>query len=79
MTRRDLRDTEIRAALETICTELAVIRKAVPVTRLRVIQAQERTGLTGLLSPALAELDDVSDCVSTIGEQVTAALAKLLE
>lgn len=73
------RDSELRALLEGISVELAVIRIAMPLTRLRVVQARERAGLTGLLSPALDELDDVSQSVSTIGQQVTSALAKLME
>lgn len=79
MTRANLRDTEIRSALETICAELAVIRGAMPITRLRVRQARERSGLTALLSPALDELDNVDQSVDVIGKQVTSALAKLLE
>ncbi len=79
MARADLRDTAIRAALETISAELAVVRRTMSITRLRVQQAQDRTGLAGLLSPALDELDDVDQSMSTIGQQVSAALARLTE
>lgn len=79
MARKDKRDTEIRAALETICAELAMVRTWMPVTRKRVVLARESTGLTALLSPALDELDDMSKSMTVIGEQVTVALAKLLE
>ncbi len=77
MSRANKRDTEIRTALETICVEWAVIRRAMPITRLRMEQARDRTGLTALLCPALAEMDDMNVCVTMIGEQVSAALAKL--
>lgn len=73
------RDSRIRTALETIIVELVTINERMPVIGLRVSQARERTGLTGLLSPALDEIGDVDECVSTIGEQVTAALALLKE
>jgi len=69
----------IRATLETIILELVTINQRMPVIGLRVSQARERTGLAGLLSPALEEIDDVDECVSTISEQVTAALALLKE
>jgi hypothetical protein len=79
MSRGDLQETAIRAALETIATEVAFIQDVWVVTRLRVEQARQRTGLSGLLSPALDELDDVNQAVSVIREQVSTALAKLLE
>ena len=79
MPRGDVRETAIRAALETIATEVAFIQDVGLVTRLRVEQARQRTGLTGLLSPALDELDDVNQALTTIGQQVTSALSRLLE
>ncbi|MBI5964905.1 MAG: hypothetical protein HY863_15610 [Chloroflexi bacterium] len=79
MSRADKRDTELRAMIETIGCELAIIRRAMPITRLRIEQARDRTGLTSLLCPALDEIDDVSRSASVIGDQVTAALAKLKE
>ena len=79
MSRANKRDTEIRAALETICGELAVIRRVMPVTRLRMEQARDRTGLTDLICPALDEMGDLSRCVRVIGEQVSAALTRLKE
>ena len=79
MSRANKRDTEIRTALETICGELAAIRRSMPITRLRMEQARDRTGLTALLCPALDEIDDVSRSLTVIGEQVKAALAKLQE
>jgi hypothetical protein len=60
--------TEIRTALETIRTELAVIRTALPMTSLRITQAKQRTGLTGLLSPALDEIATVTQSVDQIAE-----------
>lgn len=79
MTRKNKEITELRAAIETIAAQVAVIRSAMPVTILRVQQARQRTGLTGLLSPALDELDSVRQAVDAIGEQVTSTLAKLME
>ncbi|RJP53335.1 MAG: hypothetical protein C4583_04985 [Anaerolineaceae bacterium] len=79
MARPSSRDSLIRATLETIILELVTINQRMPVIGLRVSQARERTGLAGLLSPALEEIDDVDECVSTISEQVTAALALLKE
>ncbi len=77
MSRANKRDTEIRTALETICGELAVIRRVMPITRLRMEQACSRTGLTSLICPALDEMDDMGRSMIVIGEQVSTALAKL--
>lgn len=79
MARPSKTDSQIRTHLETIILELATVKMQVPVTRLRVSQAQDRTGLTGLLSPALTDLDDVTKSMSVIGEQATAALTLLKE
>jgi hypothetical protein len=79
MARANLRDTQLRAALESIAAELAVIRETSPVTRLRMVQAMQRTGLVGLLDPALSELDVVSQAVCAAQSQVNVALAKLVE
>lgn len=79
MTRKNKDITALRTAIETIAAQVAVIRSAMPVTRLRVEQARQRTGLTGLLSPALDELDGMRQAVDAIGEQVTSTLAKLME
>jgi division protein CdvB (Snf7/Vps24/ESCRT-III family) len=77
MSRANKRDTEIRAALETISAEVAVTRKMMIVTRLRVEQARDRTGLDALLCPALDEIDEVNKAVTMIGQQVSVALRKL--
>lgn len=79
MARPTKTDGLIRAALETIILELVTINQRMPVIGLRVNQARERTGLAGLLSPALDEIDDVDKCVSMIGEQARSALALLKE
>jgi hypothetical protein len=47
--------------------------------RLRVTQAQQRTGLDELLSPALEDLDDIRRSAQSAQDQVSAALSKLLE
>ena len=77
MSRANKRDTELRAMLEGIGSELAVIRTNLPITRLRVQQARVRAGLDGLLNPALDEMDEVGKAVTEIGRQVTAALDRL--
>lgn len=77
MSRADKRDTEIRAALETIGVELAVTRKMMIVTRLRVEQARDRTGLDALLCPALDEIDEINKAVAVMGQQVSMALERL--
>lgn len=79
MARPSKTDTQIRTHLETIMLEVVKINLNVPVVALRVSQAKERTGLTGLLSPALDDLDGVADAMSMIGEQVAAALSLLRE
>jgi len=43
-----------------------------PVVRLRVAQALERTGLVGLLAPALEELDEVTRALSAAKQAVAA-------
>lgn len=79
MTRANKHDTQVRAVLESIAVELATIRVLMPVTRLRVLQARERTGQAGLLSPALEDLTAMVRSVDEIGKQVTSALDELLE
>jgi hypothetical protein len=79
MARANLRDTRVRAALEGIAAELAVIKDTSPITRLRMMQAMQRTGLVGLMSPALDELDDMSRAVQEAQTQVSLALAVLID
>jgi hypothetical protein len=77
MSRANKRDTEIRHALEAIGAELAVLRNMNSITRIRVKQAQDRTGLNDLLSPVQGEMDEVVKCTGEIGKQVRVALAWL--
>jgi hypothetical protein len=77
MSRANKRDTEIRAALETIGAELAMIKTAMPLVRLRMEQARQRSGLDSLLRPGLDEADDVSRSVVEIDKQIAVALMKL--
>ena len=79
MARANLRDTQIRAALEGIAIELAIIQDTSPVTRLRMEQAMQRTGLIGLMLPALDELDDICKSVREAQSQVNKALTKLID
>jgi hypothetical protein len=79
MARANQRDTQVRAALEGIAAELAVVQDTEPITRLRVVQAKQRSGLASLLEPALEELDQIGSAVATAQVQVCAALAVLAE
>jgi len=79
MARANLRDTQIRAALETIAVELAIVKDAGPIIRLRVDQAAQRTGLSSLLDPVVHELDQIGLSIGTAQAQVNAALAALTE
>ena len=79
MARANLRDTQVRAALEGIAAELAMVYETGPITRLRVMQAMQRTGLVTLMSPALDELDDMSKAIREAQTQVATALEKLME
>jgi hypothetical protein len=79
MSRANKRDTQIRAALETIGAEIAVLRSTAQLTRLRVQQARERTGLDSLLCPALDEIDEIRMAVVVIDQQVGVALAELAQ
>jgi hypothetical protein len=49
------------------------------ILRLRIEQARQRTGLDELLSPALAELDEMSMRVRAAKAQVSRTLARLTE
>ncbi len=77
MSRANKRDTEIRATLEGIGTELAVIRRVLPVHTLRLEQTWSRTGLGALLGPALEETSTINAGIEAIGAQVKAALRML--
>ena len=79
MARANLRDTQVRAALEGVAAELAVIRDTGPITRLRIVQVMQRTGLIGLMSPALEEIDEIGKSVKEAQAQVSMALAKLID
>lgn len=79
MARGNKRDTRVRAALEGVAAELAVVRDTGPITRLRVAQALQRSGLVTLLDPALRELDEIGQAVGTAQDQVRSALAALAE
>lgn len=59
-----------RASLETISVSVAVIKDLVALIELRVKQVRDRTGLSDLLSPALDEITEVTECLSEIAKQV---------
>lgn len=79
MARGNLRDTQIRAALETVAVELAVVRNAYPLVRLRMVQAVERSGLGALLVPAIDDLDGVDHAAEAAQDHVCLALRSLLD
>lgn len=79
MARKNKEITELRIAIETIAAQVAVIRNAMPLTRLRIEQTRQRTGLYSLLSPALDELDSMYQATDEISKQVTTSLTKLME
>lgn len=72
------RDTDLRCAMETINADIAIVRKMMVITRLRVMQAKDRTGLDALLVPALDEIDEVDKAINSMGSQVNAALRLLV-
>jgi hypothetical protein len=72
-------DTDLREALEGAAWLMARIDQFQGFVRLRVIQAQQRTGLDDLLLPALDDLDDISQSARSAQGQVGTALAQLLE
>lgn len=74
MTRANKRDTAIRAALEDIGGELAVIDVKVPLIRLAVEHARERTGLDTLLVPARGNADTVIVSADKIRRLIRTAL-----
>jgi hypothetical protein len=77
--RANKQDTQLREALEGAAWLMARIDQFQGFVRLRVVQAQQRTGLNDLLSPALVDLDDISQSARSAQAQVDVALAMLLE
>lgn len=77
MSRANKRDTEIRALLETIALEAAMVNRMILVTRKRMEQASE--SVPGVAVPAIEEVDEYAKSMQVIRDQVTAALAKLKE
>jgi hypothetical protein len=70
--------TELREALEGAAWLMARIQQFQGFVRLRISQAQQRTGLDDLLSPALEDLDDISRSARAAQSQVDMALMQLL-
>jgi len=71
---RPIREQQVRALLESVLAELAVMQRVMPVHELRILQVKERTGWDGLLDPALDEVRTVNAGLDTIGDQVRAEL-----
>jgi hypothetical protein len=74
MARANSRDTKIRHALETICTEMAVVSTSRELVVMRIKQAEERSGLSGLLIPALHEMEQIGHATMVTQQQVASAL-----
>ena len=68
-----------REALENALASLVRIEYLHPITRLRVRQARDRTGMANLLGPALDEMDEMRVSVLSAKGQVCAALAHLVD
>ena len=79
MARANLFETDLRDALE--CATGALVRAEYlhRITRLRISQARQRSGLGDLLDPALAELDDINRSVRAAKAEMSRALARLTE
>ena len=77
MSRVNKFQSEIRDALETISSELIVVMKIHPITRLRIEQAQKRSGLDELLGPAVKEMDEENKSIAEIWKQVAFLLDRM--
>lgn len=71
---RPIREQQVRALLESVLAELAVMQRVMPVHELRILQVKERTGWNSLLDPALDEVKTVNAGLDAIGAQVRAEL-----
>ena len=71
------RDQRVRAVLETVLAELAVMRRVMPVHELRINQVKQRTGWDDLLDPALDEVSTINAGIEAIGAQVRAELREM--
>lgn len=79
MARANSATTDMREVLEGAACLMARVEQFQGFVRLRVCQAQQRTGLDELLLPALDDLDDISRSAHAAQDQVAVALSKLLE
>lgn len=70
---------KVRADLEGVLVTLADIEECVPVVELRINQAVRRTGLRGLLVPALDDLKRMVQDVVDARLQVQSAIDRLME
>jgi hypothetical protein len=67
-----------REALENALAALVRVEYLHPITRIRVRQARDRSGLVSLLEPALSEMDEMVKSVSCAKREVVHALAQLV-
>jgi len=79
MSRANKRDTAIRHALEAISVEIAVVKMELPLVKLRIEQARDRTGLNDLLSPALDKAGEMGLALKEAERQVSVALEGLVK
>lgn len=61
-------DQEIRAVLESVLAEIAVMRRVMPVHELRIARAKQRTGWDNLLGPALDEVNTLNEGIDEISK-----------
>ncbi len=79
MPRANKQLTDIREKLEGASFTLSEV-DGYPyrIARLRIVQAQRRSGLVSLLAPALEEIDEINMAIGDARRQVDAALALLV-
>ena len=66
-----------RESLENALAALVRVEYLTPITRLRITQARDSSGLTALLSPALAEMDDMHRHIHVAKREINAVLNSL--
>ena len=66
-----------RELLENALAALVRVEYLSPITRLRVTQAKDSSGLTALLSPALAEMDDMHKHIHIAKREISTVLNSL--
>lgn len=70
-------DQQMRAVLESILAEIAVMRRVMPVHELRISRAKQRSGWESLLGPALDEVTTINEGIDAISDHVHAGLRSM--